>query len=125
MGGRAPIVCKAQTKDRVQMLRCRLAVLVGVVFVLLMSSPAAWAQSFAPIGNLDCNGYSQIQQPLKPQQVCADFRGAYDERGYDNGDYIGHDEPAIGFISTAPRSGNNVQWEFTLPRAAAAGDTVF
>jgi hypothetical protein len=81
-----------------------------------MSSPAAWARSFAPVGNLDCNGYSQIQKSLKPQQACVDFRGAYDERGYDNGHYIGHDEPGIGFISTAPHSGNNVQWEFTLPQ---------
>jgi len=97
------------------MLRCRLGVLVGVIFVLSMSSPAAWAQSFAPVGNLDCNGYSQIQKPLKRQQTCADFRGDYDERGYDNGHYIGHDEPGIGFISTAPHAGNNVQWEFVLP----------
>jgi hypothetical protein len=94
----------------------RLGVAVGAVFVLLMSSPTARAQSLAPVGNLDCNGYSQIQKPLKPQQACADFRGAYDERGYDNGHYIGHDEPSIGFISTAAHSGNNVQWEFTLPR---------
>jgi hypothetical protein len=86
------------------MLCCRLTVLVGVVFVLAMSSPAAWAQSFAPVGNLDCNGYSQIQQSPKPEQVCADFHGAYDERGYDNGHYIGHDEPGIGFISIAPGS---------------------
>jgi len=91
------------------------------VFVISMSSPAAWAQSFAPIGNLDCNCYRQIQQSLKPQQVCADFCGAYDERGYDNGHYIGHDERGIGFISTAPRFGNNVH---IAARAAAAGDTV-
>ena len=98
------------------MLRCRLPVLVGIVFVLATSSSAAWAQSFAPVGNLDCNGFSQIQQLLKTRQFCANFRDAYDERGYDNGDYIGHDEPGIGFISTAPRSGDNVQWEFTSPR---------
>jgi len=98
------------------MLLCRLAVLAGAVFVLSMASPAAWAQSFAPAGNMDYNGYSQIRQSLKLQQVCADFRGAYDERGYDNGHCVGHDEPGIGFISTASRSGNNGQWEFTLPR---------
>jgi hypothetical protein len=97
------------------MLSCRLGVLVGVFFVLSTSAPAVWVQSFAPVGDLDCNGYSQIQKPLKPQQVCTDFRGAYDERGYDSGHYIGHDEPGIGFISTASHSGNNVQWEFILP----------
>jgi hypothetical protein len=93
-----------------------LAVVAVAALLLLLSPAAARAQSFAPVGNLDCNGYSQIQQPLRPQQVCADFRGDYDQRGYDNGHYIGHDEPSIGFISTAPHSGNNVQWEFILPR---------
>jgi hypothetical protein len=87
-----------------QMLRYRLVLLVGIVIVLSTSSPAAWAQSFAPTGNLDCNGHGQIQQSLKPQQVCVDFLGTYDERGYENG----RDEPGIGFISTAPRSGNNL-----------------
>ena len=97
------------------MSRCLVA-LVAAALVLALSSPAARAQSFAPVGNLDCNGYSQIQQPLKTPLVCADFVADYDQRGYDNGHYIGHDEPSIGFISTASHSGNNVQWEFTLPR---------
>ena len=97
------------------MLHCRLVILVAAL-VLALSSPAVQAQSFAPVGNLDCNGYSQIQQPLKTSLVCADFIGGYDQSGYDNGHYIGHDEPGIGFISTAPHSGNNIQWEFTLPR---------
>ena len=95
--------------------RCWLVVLVAAL-VLALSSPAVQAQSFATVGNLDCNGYSQIQQPLKTQLVCADFISDYDQRGYDNGHYIGHDEPDIGIISTAPHSGNNMQWEFTLPR---------
>ena len=115
-GAVRPPSVKPKPRDRAQMLRCRLAVLAGAVFVLSMSSPAAWAQSFAPAGNMDYNGYSQIRQSLKLQQVCADFRGAYDERGYDNGHCVGHDEPGIGFISAASRSGNNGQWEFTLPR---------
>src|SRR5215472_10684560 len=97
------------------MSHCRLVILVAAL-VLVLSPPAVQAQSFAPVGNLDCNGYSQIQQPLKTQLVCADFIGGYDQSGYDNGHYIGHDEPSIGFISTAPHSGNNIQWEFTLPR---------
>ena len=97
------------------MSRCLVAV-VAAALVLALSSPAVRAQSFAPVGNLDCNGYSQIQQSLKTPLVCADFIADYDQRGYDNGHYIGHDEPSIGFISTASHSGNNVQWEFTLPR---------
>jgi hypothetical protein len=77
---------------------------------------AAPAQSIAPVGNLDCNGHSQIQRPLRALQVCADFIGGYDQRGYDKGHYVGHDEPDIGFISTEPHSGNDIQWEFTLPQ---------
>jgi len=98
------------------MSRCWLVVLVAAALILALSSSAVQAQSFASVGNLDCNGYSQIQQPLKTQLVCADFISDYDQRGYDNGHYIGHDEPDIGIISTAPHSGNNMQWEFTLPR---------
>src|SRR5205823_11774771 len=37
----------------------------------------------------------------------------------DNGHYIGHDEPSIGFFSSAPHSGNNMQWDVTLPRERA------
>jgi hypothetical protein len=98
------------------MSRYRVGVVVGAVLALFVSCQASRAQSFAPVGNLDCNGYSQIQKPIRPQHSCADFFGEYGELGYDNGHYIGHDEPSIGFISTAPHSGNNVQWEFALPR---------
>ncbi len=97
------------------MSRCGVSVLVGAPLALLMASPAARAQSFAPVGNLDCNGYSQIQKPLRPHHLCTDFHGEYGEPGNDNGHYIGHDEPSIGFISTTPGSGNDVRWEFTLP----------
>jgi hypothetical protein len=90
--------------------------LVGAALSLLMFSPASPSQSFNPVGGLDCNGHSQIQKPLRPHDSCTDFRGEYGKRGYDNGYYIGHDEPSIGFISTVRHSGNNVQWEFTLPR---------
>ena len=90
--------------------------LVVPALSLLMFSPASSAQSFKPVGGLDCNGHSLIQKPLRPQDSCTDFKGEYGTRGYDNGYYIGHDEPSIAFISTAPHSGNNVQWEFTLPR---------
>jgi hypothetical protein len=93
----------------------RAVFLVGVALGLLMFSPASSAQSFNPVGGLDCNGFSNIQRPLRAQDICTDFRLEYG-RGYDNGHYIGHDEPSIGFISTVPHSGNNVQWEFTLPR---------
>jgi hypothetical protein len=90
--------------------------LANAALSLLMFSPASPAQSFKPVGGLDCNGHSLVQKPLRPQDACTDFFDADGDRGYDNGHYVGHDEPSIGFISTVPHSGNNVQWEFTLPR---------
>src|SRR6516162_2923700 len=77
----------------------RVVLLVGMALSLLMFSPASQAQSFNPVGGLDCNGYSKIQKPLRPQDACTDFRDEYGDRGYDNGHYIGHDEPSIGFFS--------------------------
>ena len=92
----------------------RTVIILGVGLALLACSQPSRAQSFAPVGNLDCNGYSKIQKPLRPRLTCADFRDSDGGRGYDNGHYIGHDEPGIGFISTVPHSGNNLQWDFTL-----------
>ena len=71
---------------------------------------------FAAQGNLDCNGFSAIQKPLKPFGICTDLRGSNGARGEDNGHYIGHDEPSVQFISNAPGSGNNMQWQITLPK---------
>jgi hypothetical protein len=94
----------------------RAVFLVSSALVLLIFSPPSTAQLFKPVGGLDCNGYSKVQKPLRPQDVCADFRSEYGQRGYDNGHYVGHDEPSVGFISTVSHSGNNLQWEITLPR---------
>jgi len=70
---------------------------------------------FLARGGLDCHGLSRIQKPLKADDICADPRNGKD-RAEDNGVYVGHDEPSIGFYSSVPRSGNTVQWEVTLPR---------
>jgi len=70
---------------------------------------------FAATGNLDCNGYSAIQKPLRASDVCTDLRGFNGERGQDNGHYVGHDEPSVQFVSSAQGSGNNTKWEITLP----------
>ena len=83
---------------------------------LLALCQSSRAQSFQPVGGLDCNGHSLVQKPLRPQDVCTDIGSYWGQRPYDNGFYIGHDEPSIGFISTVRRSGNSVQWEITLPR---------
>jgi len=77
------------------------------------------APSFATTGNLDCNGYSSIQKPLKSYQPCTDLKGYDGGRGSDNGHYIGHDEPSVQFTSSTGGSGNNTQWEITLPKERA------
>jgi hypothetical protein len=67
-------------------------------------------------GLLDCNGYSKIQKALTRKLACTDIRGMNgDPRFYDNGHYIGHDEPSIRFISKRPGSGNNVTFTERLP----------
>lgn len=74
---------------------------------------------FAATGNLDCNGYSKIQKSLKTYNICTDFKGYDGGRGYDNGHYVGHDEPTVQFTSNVGGSGNNTQWDITLPKDRA------
>ena len=79
------------------------------------------------VGMLDCNGYSGIQHTLRPTASCADLHTVYDGtpgRFYDNGHYIGHDEPSLRFLSSRPGSSNNVTWVQTLPRDPVAMPTV-
>ncbi len=108
------------------LFRSRLALsLMGIVILTVIALPVAVvsiqavgahaAPAFAAKGNLDCNGYSKIQKPLKVDSLCTDPRGYDGGRFYDNGNYIGHDEPTVQFLSNQPGSGNNVQWQITLP----------
>jgi hypothetical protein len=67
--------------------------------------PAA-ASAIQAFGELDCNGYSPVQRPVKPGgTLCAEVHGASPSgQLYDNGWYIGHDEPTIQFYSRRPGS---------------------
>jgi hypothetical protein len=90
--------------------------LLCIGLMLAVCSTVTRAASLPAKGDLDCNGFSAIQKPLKVYLPCADFvTGEYAQRGYDNGHYIGHDEPSVGFYSMEHHSGNNVQWDITLP----------
>jgi hypothetical protein len=55
-----------------------------------------------PVGGIDCNGLSPIQKPVHPTAACADPHGTWAGRFYDNGHYIGHDEPACASSRTCP-----------------------
>lgn len=101
-------------------LRTVLAAAASLVLVIA-AGPTARAQTpaIAATGGLDCNGLSPVQRPTIAalRSICLDVAPAPgDERAEDNGTYIGHDEPMVTFYSSVPGSGNNTQWEFTLPR---------
>jgi hypothetical protein len=110
------------------------ALLFGVAWTSGIPAAASVASSAryhpAARGELDCNGFSNVQKPLRLMN-CTDIRGStkktahtWNGRFYDNGHYIGHDEPDIAFTSSAPGSGNNVSWTLRLGRDPAAAPTV-
>ncbi len=93
---------------------------------LAAAHPRAAGYGHRPAGNLDCNGRSPIQRPLKTGgYICAEVH-AVNRAGRlrDNGYYIGHDEPTIQFYSRQPGSSTNVTWIQTLPRDPKALPTV-
>ena len=75
-------------------------------------------------GSLDCNGFSAMQAPVKVTGACTDPRGYDGGRFYDNGHYIGHDEPVIRFLSKRSGSGNDITWTEQLPRDPVQAPTV-
>jgi len=129
-------------RARLHMHSARSRVLLGLVSTVALLFGIAWTSGVPAVastvasskyvpasqGELDCNGFSPVQKPLRAFN-CTDIRGisgkananSWDGRFYDNGHYIGHDEPDTGFNSSAPGSGNNVNWTITLgpdPKAA-------
>jgi len=99
---------------------------------LAASHPAAarpgsgTAYQGAAFGNLDCNGHSPIQHPIKAGgYICAEVHGGtHNGHLEDNGYYIGHDEPTVQFYSSKPGSSSNVSYVQTLPRDPKALPTV-
>jgi hypothetical protein len=77
-------------------------------------------------GNLDCNGHSLIQHPIKiGGYICAEVHGGtHNGHLEDNGYYIGHDEPLVQFYSNKPGSSTNLSYVQTLPRDPKALPTV-
>ncbi len=97
------------------------------------TASAAWSGTPpGKFGELDCNGMSLVQHSVRPTMLCTDIRGfanldnanTWGGKFYDNGRYIGHDEPDMTFLSNAPGSGNDVTWTETLGRDPAAHPTV-
>ena len=89
------------------------------------------ATSIPKRGEFDCNGFSPVETPARGS-LCTDVRGilgvdnanTWGGRFFDNGNYIGHDEPDMTFLSNQPGSGNDVTWNETLPVDPSAAPTV-
>jgi hypothetical protein len=81
------------------------------------------AGTIAPrrVNDLDCNGWGHRYRAAGPglRMFCADPVTTYDGRTtrfYDNGHYVGHDEPSVKFISSRRGSGNTMTYGMRLPR---------
>jgi hypothetical protein len=77
-------------------------------------------------GMMDCNGHSSKYHDVKVDLGggCTDPRGNWGGRFEDNGVYVGHDEPSVKFISSAPGSGNNMTYVMRLAKDPKGKPTV-
>ena len=103
-----------------------LALLVGGAAVAGSVPAVAQTTHVAPnkVGGLDCNGFSPIQRTVKRTGLCTDPKGYDGGRFYDNGHYVGHDEPIVRFMSSRDGSGNNITWTERLPLDPSQRPTV-
>ena len=110
-------------------LKLLVAALFAAAFMIAVMLPGT--ASAATAGELDCNGQSPLGTSVHMTAICTDIRGFNNERNnntwdghfYDNGEYIGHDEPDMTFLSHQHGSGNNVTWTETIGRDPAAAPT--
>jgi hypothetical protein len=94
------------------------AAALSFTFLVVNRTHAAPAHTAASNPNIDCNGVAPGEHLSRFYPACADFTTVENgklDRGEDNGVYVGHDEPAVQFNSTVAGSGNNLQWNVTLP----------
>ena len=72
-----------------------------------------------PVNELDCNGWSAKYGTVRKLagDLCTDPKvvNGKASRFVDNGWYVGHDEPSVKFISSAPGSGNTMTYLAKIP----------
>ncbi|MBO0732230.1 MAG: hypothetical protein J2P57_23420, partial [Acidimicrobiaceae bacterium] len=96
----------------------------------LMPGSAGATAASKPMNNADCNGYSTAYSPVRMgmKELCTDAisitANGQAKRFYDNGHYVGHDEPSVKFISSAPGSANNITYLMRLSTDPALAATV-
>ncbi|HYX61267.1 MAG TPA: hypothetical protein VE888_19925, partial [Streptosporangiaceae bacterium] len=69
-------------------------------------------------GGLDCNGFSPLQKTFR-HLMCTEVASNSEYGFLDNGHYVGHDEPDLGFYSNTPGSGNSMSYQMVLPKDPA------
>jgi hypothetical protein len=117
---------------RVLVAATTLAGTLGLPGVLPAQASAAATYTPQPFGELDCNGASPVQHPVRVPMACTDVRGSpsidnaytWGGRFYDNGRYIGHDEPDMTFLSDKEGTGDDVTWTETLGSDPFSAPTV-
>jgi hypothetical protein len=65
-------------------------------------------------GGLDCNGWSPVQRTFR-QMWCTEIASNSPHGFIDNGWYVGHDEPDLGFFSSLPGSSVKMSYHVVLP----------
>jgi hypothetical protein len=146
MGAVAGLNMMTYISSAMRPTRRQLGVISATIFVVVLfalpslgaarsiSQAVAFSSAIKPgtYGELDCNGQSTLQHSVRPNMLCTDIRGFagvtnknnWGNRFYDNGLYIGHDEPDMTFLSNQSGSGANVVWTETLGSDPSAAPTV-
>jgi len=89
--------------------------IVGVSPAVAHSSAAGPLQQHVNAkGGLDCNGFSPLQTTFR-HLLCTEVASNSEYGFLDNGHYVGHDEPDLGFYSNVPGSGNSMTYTMILP----------
>jgi len=113
---------------------CQLS-LTGTAGAATVATTAKTATSVAtgavapnPVNELDCNGWSKAYGTVKKLagDLCTDpisIKNGKAGRFIDNHWYVGHDEPSVKFISSAPGSGNTMTYLMKVSRDPAVAPT--
>jgi hypothetical protein len=98
------------------------AAIAGAATTAKTAKTAPVAASVAPnaTNELDCNGWSTNVQDRqearrRPVHRPEGIKNGKASRFLDNGWYVGHDEPSVKFISSAPGSGNTMTYLAKIP----------